>query len=885
MLFWEGEAAWQAEEYADAERAWRELVEREPDTPWRAQALYRLAWAEDRRGAHEPALERFAEAGRLDPALAPSAGLQRGWAALALGRVADAATMFADVARRQAAGPAAQEALIGQAECAYREGDFAGAGKLFDAALALSADAKSRAAIRYSLAWTAYRQRQPARARGEFLAVEREFPSEPAAPFAAYRAALCLLELEKPDEALVALREVQARYPRHLAGEWAAYSRGWIHLTAGRFNEAKAAFRALLDEYPAGSLVAPAKYLFASTMFSERRFADSEREFASFAERHADSGLADGALLWAGWSALLDGRPRDALAFVDRFTAAYPASAWKPDAALAAGEAHFLLHDYDRAAASYVAAAEDKGDARLRGLAGLGWCAFATEDWKGAEKWVRTLAGEAPAGKARLRARVRLGDALFNQKRFAEASADYRATLAGEEEPLARWAQLQLGWCAFREDRPDDARREWEQLRRRWPRSPEAPLALNAVAETLFNQERFVEAEQDFRRLAKEVPADSPLGESAALRLGDCLYNAKSYEAAVLAYREFSRRYPKSARLAEALYGMQWAYMQLGQYEQARREAVAFLAAYPQASLAAEVQLMVAESFMREKKPAEAVAQFRDLVEKYPQSDLAVSALIKLGEAHEVLGEFKEAEAAYADFLAKHPTHVQAPEATFRLAVARFGGGNVEGAREVFTRVAAAPADPHAAEALYNLVLCGKKLKREDDMLAALKRLESGFPKTRAAFSARLVTAYALGAAGKAGEAAALVGAVADGPFDDLGAEAAFALGEAAAVAGDKAKALERYGRGAAALPKGGEWAVQSAFAAADLLAAEGKHAEAIEMFRKVLEKEDASPEWMATAYFGIASRYEALGKPSQAKLMYKECVKRNPPPALKARA
>jgi TolA-binding protein len=891
LLLWEGEASWRLDDFAGADRSFRELATKYPESPYRGQALYRLGWAESRQGAAESAVVHFAEAGMADSAILPAADLMRGWTLLQLGKGAEAKELFTAVERGKFSSRYTQESVIGQAECAYRSGDFTGASALYDRALGEASGGPARAAIRYSLAWTALKQKQYDRARGMFLGLEKDFPQDPVAPFAAYRAALCLLDLGKASEALLELKGIQARYPGHEVGEWSVYSRGWIYLSLAKYNDAKAAFRELLDRYPKGRLVAPAKYLTGAALYQERHFREAEREYLAFVSTHAESGMADGALLWAGWAALLDGRPSDALKHLAALAQDYPKTQWKADADIGGGEAAFALKDYPRAVKSYESAAKASGEPRLKALIGLGWCAFATADWKEAERNFRAVLAEAgnlpgaAAGKMKSGARLRLGDALFNQKRYADAEPQYRASLTGEDEAQARWSQLQLGWCAFRSDRPDEARSRWDQLRRRWPQSPEAAMALQASAETLFQQEKFPEAETAFRLLAKETQATEAMAENASLRIGDCLYNNKSFEAAVLAYRDFAARYPKSGRMSEALFGMQWAYLQLGEFEQARREAVSFLAKYPSTSLAAEVKLMVAESFRREKKPKEALDQYRELLEQYPTSDLGPAVRIKVGETQEELGAYQEAAASYTDFIARYPTHPLAKEAGFRLGVVKYASGDAPGAVELFYRIADDPTDPHAADALYNVILCRKKQADEEGMAWAMKKLETGYPATRAAAQGRLVMAYYLTDKGRKPEAITYLTTVAGNAFPDLAAESSYALGELHGGQGEAEKALIAFQAGAELLPKGGDWAVQCAFAAAGTYAAQGRNDDAIAVLRKVLESDGVQADAGATACFGIGQRYEAMGKPTEATLMYQECVKRNPPADLKGQA
>jgi len=897
FLFWEGEAASRLEDYPASALSFETLIARYPASPKKSRALYGLGWAEGRLKKFESAASRFEEAGRQDEQIRPPATLQLGWCLLELGRINEAREKFSSI---QAGWPGtrySQEAVIGEAECAYREGQYARAEKLYDSAFNRAVGPAEKSVLRYSLAWALLKQKSFERARSIFLDTARAYPDQPVAPFATYRAALCLLDLGKAAEALEELRKTESNNPRHEVAEWAAYSRGWIYLTQGRYNDAKAAFRSLMDSYPDGRLVAPAAFLFAAAMFQERHFVDAEREFLSFADRYPSSGMADGALLWAALAALMEARPADALSHLDRMKREYPGSDQQAEAAVAEGEGAFAVKSYARAKAAYGRAASSeaglpqrgevspKADTRIRGLVGLGWCAFAVGDWKEAEKMFRTVLAEATGERIKLRARARLADALFNQKRYPEAQLQYRITIAGPDEEIARWSQLQLGWCSLRLENPDEARSQWDQLRRRWPGSPEAPLALSAIAETLFQQEKYAEAEQAFRRLAREVPDESPLAENAALRVGDALYNAKSYEGAILAWRDFSVRFSKSKRLVEALYGIQWAYVQLGDYTQARQEATSFLKLFPSSGLAAEVQLMVAESFRREKNTHDAVEQYRELIEKYPDSGSVPSAWLKMGETQEEGGDFIGAQKTYADLIAKHPDHPAAREAAFRLGVARFAAGNTDGAIEVFSRVASDYADPRAPEAMYNLLLCKKKKGDIDGMREIQRKLTLDFPRTRAAAQATLSLAYHYVDSGRKEEAVPFFDTVASCPFSDLSGEAASALGDYWSERGDKELALKSYLKGAEGLPKGGEWTVSSALSAAGMYRASSRDDEAIDLLRKVLEKDDALPEWLASARLGIAQSYEASGRVKQAKQMYLEVVKRGAPAEIKKQA
>ncbi|MCU0608093.1 MAG: tol-pal system protein YbgF [Candidatus Edwardsbacteria bacterium] len=81
-------------------------------------------------------------------------------------------------------------------------------------------------------------------------------------------------------------------------------------------------------------------------------------------------------------------------------------------------------------------------------------------------------------------ARYWIGECLYAQKQHAAALDEFRATVADypgqDKEPAARY---KAGLCLQELGRPVEARREWEELARRFPKSPEAKLAKGRLAE------------------------------------------------------------------------------------------------------------------------------------------------------------------------------------------------------------------------------------------------------------------------------------------------------------------------------------------------------------------------------------------------------------------
>jgi len=101
---------------------------------------------------------------------------------------------------------------------------------------------------------------------------------------------------------------------------------------------------------------------------------------------------------------------------------------------------------------------------------------------------------------------------------------------------------------------------------------PEHPLAEKAAKEigfSLLKAERWDDAATYFEQLADKKPG-ARLGEWAALQHANLLFQRGKYELALARYESFAEAYETSADRDEALYGIAWCHLMLGQYAEAK---------------------------------------------------------------------------------------------------------------------------------------------------------------------------------------------------------------------------------------------------------------------------------------------------------------------------
>jgi len=270
-------------------------------------------------------------------------------------------------------------------------------------------------------------------------------------------------------------------------------------------------------------------------------------------------------------------------------------------------------------------------------------------------------------------ARLGLGQARLTKGDLDEALAAFDSILAAAPEPdkadqaEARFlAALGKARCLIRQDKVDAAR----------------TLVLEAVG-TLTARE-FLRAE-----------AFLVLGEAAS-RLGEHADALDAYKKAFVEDRIYSW-YP------EALYGIAWCHIELGEYEAAREVLAALAADYPDDAVAPRVALTTAKLDMLEGRHNEAIEQLRAFLDGRVPAPLAEEASYLIADALLATNKLDEAMTRYEAFLADHPDSAFAHKATYGLGVARLRTGKTAEAITLLKTVADSADAPLAEQALRRL--------------------------------------------------------------------------------------------------------------------------------------------------------------------------------------
>lgn len=845
-----------------------------------------------------------------------SESLECGRARFQRGEYEDAAKALDQAVRAGTDRELLREARYWLGETYYKLGRFEQADWLFRQVAQESVRHEWGAWSLHSSGWTALRLRDPARARDAFSQMAAIPLPAPLDSWGRHGLGLALYTLGRYSEAAQVWTALITRLPppalwrdvlfwhgealgragQHAAGaaQLARFTeggphpllgpgflqRGWWSLAAGDAAQATSAFSAYLA-MPSVPERDTAQAGLASAQLAAGDWAVARKTVAALRARRA--GLALPMMLRLARAALdAPAGAADTDVLVQELLSGSltaPVRAW---VLLVKGEADRAAGNRDEARANFDLArkADPAGPVSAQATFRLARTNFELREFS------QTVGDLAPLASARLSPDVRLamlllqGEAAYHAGDYVVASAAFRRALVEfPDNPQAPAARLAAGWTALRQGRAEEARRDFVEFARAAPAHPNAADALVLAAELALNAGDVPGARELLDRIVVTYPAHP---RTDVARLNRAILMART-----------------------------------GQNVDAREALTDWLARAPFPALFGRAHAALGVVWLASGRPAEAIHEFGRADKE------GVGAIAHLGFGAAALAQSRWADAARPLAEARDTgTPDIAAAAEYGLAVAAFH----RGAPGEFAKAGRAALDAARADAartaalLYALTGAAVQEKDWPGALAYARRLvteQKAHPAADDALervgagaaeaSAWLVVydAYALmrqqyplspfgdDARVRFAQAALQTGKpdvaridmerfIAAFPTDPRVPQALLILARAREQSGDRAGALEAYGR-AARESSGAEWTGDARLSHARLLAQEKRWQPARAAFERLLKSpEDAV---VVEAASGIADAYAGEGDHLAAAEYYMTAAYVGPATALGRRA
>ncbi len=369
-----------------------------------------------------------------------------------------------------------------------------------------------------------------------------------------------------------------------------------------------------------------------------------------------------------------------------------------------------------------------------------------------------------------------------------------------------------------------------------------------------------------------------------ALNFANGLFRERLYDQAAKEYERFLKdAKPGSPEAAEGRFGLANARLFQSEYAKARTQFEEFVRRNPEHPSAGTAWYRVGETSYMLGDLAGARQAFEKFTTEFPNHKHSDTAWPYLGDVCLRSGDLAKARQSYERSLASHPEGRLADRARFGLGRALALQGESDDALKAFTALAEKGGKDWADRTWFQIGQLQARAKKDDKAAEAFDNVEKLAPQSPLVAEARFARAEALLRLGKREEGEAILRTVATEAPQNLGAQAAFALGTSRIEAGDAEVArndLDEAAKKFAKTPMASALVFRSAEAALKM----GKPDEARARFLRAAEADPKDP-WADDALARAARLALDERDPDEAAKLADTFLERFPNSPLKADA
>jgi TolA-binding protein len=525
-----GDGTFEAQRWADAERYFARVVALgAPSTPL-DDALLKQGLAMQRQGAHERALPvfqrlltEFPDSDRLT-----HARFELGQALVALERWEEARPWLSAVLEADDRERFEAHAMSHLGAIARARGDHAAAAEWFAKAAEVGgADLAARALYDQGEALLVAGQSEGAIEK--FQAFLTKHPEHPMNARAMARLSVALSRAGEHERALEQLEAIPASAFGSLAPEIrhsAMYERAWSMRELDRPDEAAAAYRELLDEPVDEGLRVYALLDLGGIELDAQRWepaSEALSELVGMLESASDRAPQDvraQAVYRLGAASLKLGRHERTVELLDTFHERHPESELRPSAGLMAAESLAALGRHERAAEHLDRVASEHADdpSAPTALLRLGDATATLQRWDDSQRAYERFLEAHAEDELWFQARFGVAWAKENRGEHEAAIRDYREVVSRHQGPTAARAQFQIGECLFAMGRLEEAVTELLRVDILYAYDEWSAAALYEAGRVLERLERPHQARAQYEAVVQRFP-DLNWAEMARQRL------------------------------------------------------------------------------------------------------------------------------------------------------------------------------------------------------------------------------------------------------------------------------------------------------------------------------------------------------------------------------
>lgn len=634
-----GKAAFRDELYDVAEKQFRQLVERHPESKFREESA--LLWAQ---------------------------------CLLRLGRPEEAVkALRTEIESKQPPKRLADGYVFWLAEALSKDKQFAEAGKSYRELLEKHPRSIHVPQAKYGLAWALVRTQQfkPALELFGELAASRDRAQQPLAMTARLDMGQVYLEQQEFDAAISIFRPIAEKVPPDSFSPVARYWLGMTSYAQKRYDEALAYLQPVTTwtKLTPSWVIGEAWFSIGWTYWHKEEYEKSALAFDEAFKLLGDEKKKRESAIQYGQCYLRLGQIETSLERMREFIRKNPKDSLAPVMQLAIADILFSQKRWEEAAREYSRFLTDHPEHSSQGAGfyGWGWCLFEQRNYEGAIQAFQKAAATASDAAVAAEAHYKIGDAYYALRQFDKSSEAYQ-TLIGKfpQSSLTERAVFQVIQAQLNLGNISAAQATLQKLVEQFPASQFRDDAYLQIALAYVNQGFYTAAREVYQSFLTRH-SDSPLVGKAMLDLGQSYYLEGAYPEAIEQFNKVALANPPlpGDLVPLAKYYRARCLYQMNESAQAVKEFTELIEKHKGASVTPEVQFRIGEFFYNQRNYPEAQRQFDLLHQNFPQSPFADVALYWAGRAAYSRHGYNDATAFFEKLLKNYPQSRWRPDARF----------------------------------------------------------------------------------------------------------------------------------------------------------------------------------------------------------------------------
>jgi TolA-binding protein len=723
------------------------VAERDPSSPLRDRAL--LAKADAFLSAHDyrSAGEEFARVATKvqDEQIRAEAELRGAGAVLLSGAPDSALGLLHGVVERRAGTDVAARAQFLIGETLRKQGRYEEAIVELNRVLTTYFQHSVAASAQYRVGRCLDAMGRRADATGTYEAVVSGYPLEPEAPAAAYLAGVGLLQQNRYAAAAPYFQLVLDRYaaasdstrqlavltpPRRELLDAALCLLELSYHRSGNLGQLAGAPHVLLHSIPPSRSPwrAYALLIDADASAAAGRHEEARGTLEQLAREFPDLPVGASATKLLAWTYARQGQDSLAIAAEERLVARYGSSG---DPSVVSGAVLDIAHSqfnrkhYREAVQGYREFLRRYPDHPGRLLARhqaalcyvrLGRAGDAVDQW---EAIVKDSASAPIAEKAWARA----GNLYFQAEKYKDAKRCYEGLLENfASTEGASIAMLRLAQCAYNEEHDEEALKTYAEVAARFPGTPAEKEATRGTELALYRLGQRANGTEVLERLTEQYPT-SAFAADAQFQIAKRRYQEKKWTEAAEDFRRVVSRFPGYSAADQAQFLLADALEKSGDKDGARLAQEQFVSYFPQSSLRPTVEFHQGLAQFESKEYARAAVSFNRVLTESTSVEVRSASRYNLALCTRLLGDVEGARTALEAYRKDFPGDARAVDVAYQLGDLNESSGRFDEAAAEYERaLAASPKPALATEISFRLGRCLEQLGKTESAIRAYRR-------------------------------------------------------------------------------------------------------------------------------------------------------------------